>query len=87
MNLLKSLTSPTSSGHLERHDLLVEESRLERAISNFKHHHRMIEYVPEAAKRAQYVLREITKLEIQLNCIRNLTRECRMRIGADQKLS
>ncbi len=87
MNLLKTLTSPTSSYQLSRHDLLVEESRLVRVISNLKHQHRMIEHIPEAARRAQYVLREMTKLEIQLNCIRDLAKECRMKIDVEQTVS
>ncbi len=47
----------------------------------------MIEHIPEAARRVQYVLREITKLEIQLNCIRSLTKECRMKIDVEQTVS
>ena len=79
MNLLKALTKPTSTSRAVRHDLLVEESRLIREIRDLTDQHRLIEYVPEAANRAQYVLRKITQLEIQLKCVRNLAKEYGMK--------
>ena len=73
MGLLKALTKPTSTPRMVRRDLIAEEFRLMGEIRDLTDQHRLIEHVPEAANRAQYVLRKITQLEIQLRCVRSLS--------------
>ena len=75
MGLLKALTKPTSTPRMVRRDLIAEEFRLMGEIRDLTDQHRLIEHVPEAANRAQYVLRKITRLEIQLRCVRSLAKE------------
>ena len=70
-----AITNPNTTSRHDRQTLLSEQSRLERTINDLRHHHRKIEHVPEAANRAHYILRKITRLEIQLHCVRSIARE------------
>ena len=87
MDLLKALTKPTSTPRMVRHDLIAEESRLMREIRDLTDQHRLIEYVPEAANRAQYVLRKISQLETQLKCVRSIAREYPVKEGFEKAIS
>ena len=72
MNQARNLFEPTTTNQLLANlSIAIDEAKIVRSIVEYSDHLRKIEYVPEAAKRAQFIRDEIVRLESKLSQTRS----------------
>lgn len=72
MNQMRTLIEPTTTNQLLANlSIAIDEAKIVRSIVEYSDHLRKIEYVPEAAKRAQFIRNEIVRLETKLSQTRD----------------
>lgn len=69
---MRTLIEPTTTNRLLANlSIAIDEAKIVRSIVEYSDHLRKIEYVPEAAKRAQFIRNEIVRLESKLSQTRD----------------
>ena len=72
MTQLRTIIEPTTTDNLLANlSIAIDEAKIVRSIVQYSDHLRTIEYVPEAAKRAQFIRNELERLESKLSQTRN----------------
>ena len=72
MNQARNLIEPTTTNQLLANlSIAIDEAKIVRSIVEYYDHLRKIKYVPEAAKRAQFIRDEIVRLESKLSQTRS----------------
>jgi hypothetical protein len=72
MNQARTLIEPTTTNNLLANlSIAIDEAKIVRSIVEYSDHLRKIEFVPEAAKRAQFIRDEIVRLESKLTQTRS----------------
>lgn len=72
MTRLRALVEPTTTDNpIANLSAAIIEAKILRSIVDYTDNLRKIEKIPEAAKRAQFIRNELTRLESQLSQTRN----------------